>query len=149
MHGISSSAEDCVHQQKDVFLFPTFACCSGMLLPYFGEHVKHADFILKSGHDCMQKSLVGSSNIPFDTFIKGLSCFAAAQETGLSKYRKLGMILLTKIKKWLDMGQPQREALLRSPECRMLGLERETACCYEGVRISYSIPQRISTCRCG
>jgi hypothetical protein len=50
-----------------------------------------------------------------DTYLKGVSCFAAARETGKSHYAKLGEICRSKIKKWIHKGNPNvkhYEALL-------------------------------------
>jgi hypothetical protein len=41
-----------------------------------------------------------------DTYLKGISCYAAAQETGQRKYAKLAKICRSKVKKWLQMGNP-------------------------------------------
>ena len=50
-----------------------------------------------------------------DTYLKGVSCFAAARETRKSHYAKLGEICRSKIKKWIRKGNPNvkhYEALL-------------------------------------
>jgi hypothetical protein len=39
----------------------------GALLTYFGEHVRHADMVVKAGHDYLQKTHIASSVIMWDT----------------------------------------------------------------------------------
>ena len=78
----------------------------GSLFTYFGEHVRHADMAVELGHDYLSKAHVASSNVPVDTYLKGISCFAAARQTGKRKYARLGQIFRSKTKKWLDMGNP-------------------------------------------
>lgn len=106
--GESLSKEDIENYQNDSFLSSTL-CYHGMLLAYFGEHVRLADSVVKAGHDYMQKVMVASPAIMFDAFLKGVSCFAAARETGKKKCQDLGMVLRRKIKRWLSMGNPNVE----------------------------------------
>jgi len=41
-----------------------------------------------------------------NTFANGLSCFAAARETGEEQYDSLGDVCRQRIKKWANMGNP-------------------------------------------
>lgn len=42
----------------------------------------------------------------WDTLLKGVSCFAAARESGKVKHAMMGKIFWSKLKKWLDQGNP-------------------------------------------
>ena len=106
MYGESLSKEDLEKHQKDAFLLASLRCYHGILLAYFGAHVRLADSVVTAGHDYMQKAQVASPSIMFDTFLKGISCFAAARETGKKKYVTMGTTLRRKIRKWLAMGNP-------------------------------------------
>jgi len=44
--------------------------------------------------------------VTIDAFLKGVSFFAAARETGKKKYAKLGLACLSKIKTWMEKGNP-------------------------------------------
>jgi hypothetical protein len=92
--------------RQNPFIGASIFSLRGMLYTFFGEYVYFADMVLKVGHDHYQKVHVGSANNMWDTFNKGVSCFAAAQETGKRKYFKMGQIFRSKINKWLDMGNP-------------------------------------------
>ena len=87
----------------------------GVLLTFFGEHIRQADFLVEHGHDYLAKAQVATPCIMHDTYLKGVSCFAAARETGKSHYGKLGEICRSKVKKWIRKGNPNvkhYEALL-------------------------------------
>jgi hypothetical protein len=105
--------------RQNHFIYASFFSLHGILYTFFGEYVHYANIILKVGHDHYQKAHVGSANNMWDTFIKGVSCFAAAQETGKKKYFKMGQIFRAKINKWLDMGNPnvKQFGLLLDAEC--------------------------------
>jgi hypothetical protein len=105
--------------RQNPFIGAIFFSYHGILFTYFGEYVHYADMVLKVGHDHFQKIHVGSANNMWDTFTKGVSCFAAAQETGKRKYFKMGQIFRAKINKWLDMGNPnvKQYGLLLDAEC--------------------------------
>ena len=78
----------------------------GVLLTFFGQHVRQADFLVEHGHDYLAKTQVATPCIMHDTYLNGVSCFAAARETGKSHYAKLGEICRSKIKKWIRKGNP-------------------------------------------
>ena len=87
----------------------------GVLLTFFGHHICKADFLVQKGHDYLAKVQVAMPCIMQDTYLNGVSCFAAARETGKSHYAKLGEICRSKIKKWISKGNPNvrhYEALL-------------------------------------
>jgi hypothetical protein len=87
----------------------------GVLLTYFGQHIRQANILVEHGHDYLAKAQVATPCIMQDTYLKGVSCFAAARETGRSTYAKLGEICRSKIKKWIRKGNPNvrhYEALL-------------------------------------
>jgi hypothetical protein len=104
--GDSLSEEELELYRDNPVIGSSFLVYHGILLTYFGEHVHYADMVIQLGHDHLQKAQVASPNNLWDTFLKGVSCFAAAQETGLKKYAKLGQIFRSKIQSWLDMGNP-------------------------------------------
>ena len=76
------------------------------LFTYFGEHLKLADWTIELGPDYLAKVHVSSTHVCMHTCMKGVSCFAAARQTRKKKYAKLGRYFLSKIKRWLDMGNP-------------------------------------------
>jgi hypothetical protein len=91
---------------KDPFFGPSVRGCQGMLWTYFGHHVQLADMVIKMGPDELAKAHVASPVIIWDALFKGLSCIAAARETGKKKYATMGQIFRTRIKKWLNEGNP-------------------------------------------
>ena len=100
---------------KDSALKFTFLINRFVLLAYFGRHVESADLTAKEGVDCLSKGAPGVVHIQWETYLRGLSCFAAAQQTGKAKYKQLGQKFRRKIKSWLEQGNPNvahYEALL-------------------------------------
>jgi len=77
-----------------------------MLLTYLGEHVKHAELLSGMGIDYVAQALKGGPDVLTNTFLNGLSCFAAAQETGEERYAELGEICHNRIKTWVEKGNP-------------------------------------------
>ena len=115
MSGIALSKEALKQHRLHPFHSAGIQAYHGILLTYFGHHVQRAEELLESGHDYLEKVMVASIKIMFDTCYAGLSCFAAARKTGNKKYTKLGEILRSKIKKWVQEGNPNvqhYEALL-------------------------------------
>jgi hypothetical protein len=104
--GASVSPEDLEKFLADPYYGPFTTACHGILLTFFGEYVRYADMVVKIGHDYLQKGAIAAPLNMLDTLMKGVSCLAAAQETGKKKYAKLGQIIRSKIKKWLAMGNP-------------------------------------------
>jgi hypothetical protein len=91
---------------KDPFFGPIVRICQGMLWTYFGDYVRHAEMAIQMGSDDFTKAHVASSSAMWDSLFKGLSCIAAARETGKKKYAKMGQIFRTRIKTWLSQGNP-------------------------------------------
>lgn len=106
LSGASFSEEDFARFKDSSFFGPMFFVYHGILFTYFGEYVHYADLVMKLDHAHFQKAHVASPNNLWDTFLKGVCCFAAAQETGKKKYAKMGQIFRAKIKSWLDVGNP-------------------------------------------
>jgi hypothetical protein len=100
------SPEDLETFLADPYYGPYTASSHCILLTYFGEYVRCADIAIKMGHDGLQKTLVAAGVNMVDTLMKGVSCIAAAQETGKKKYAKMGQIFLAKVKTWLRLGNP-------------------------------------------
>lgn len=87
----------------------------GVLFTFFGQHVRQAAILIEHGHDYLAKAQVATPCLMQDTCLKGVSCFAAARETGKKYYAKLGEICRLKVKKWITKGNPNvkhYEALL-------------------------------------
>ncbi|KAL7556639.1 hypothetical protein ACA910_014170 [Epithemia clementina (nom. ined.)] len=78
----------------------------GFLLATYGRHVEHADLTLKLGPNYIIKSMVAVQSNPRDVLLKGVSCFAAARQTGKKKYAKVAHQMKAKMDKWFDMGNP-------------------------------------------
>jgi hypothetical protein len=106
LSGKSLSEEEYYRFRESESNGTVFFAQRGILLTYFGDYVTYADMVIKVGHDHLQKFHVASSYNIWDTFIKGVSCFGAAQETRKKKYAKMAQIFRSKIKKWLDTGNP-------------------------------------------
>jgi hypothetical protein len=104
--GESLGEADVERYLADSFLAPSVLCCQGMLFTYFGEHVHHADSAIKLGHDYLAKAHLCSPNIMWDALLKGISCFAAAKQTGKKKYLKMAQIFRSKVKNWVVQGNP-------------------------------------------
>ena len=96
----------------------------GLLWTYFGHHVQHADLVLQVGHDFLQKTQLSTSKLMWDTFHKGVSCYAAARETGRHKYLKLGHMFRAKVKKWSDMGNPNVKQYLALLDAEAMALKK-------------------------
>ncbi|CAB9521070.1 expressed unknown protein [Seminavis robusta] len=75
-----------------------------ILLGYFGEYARIADHVVDAGPDFLLKINMGQMTNPWDIYLKGVSCFATARQTGRKRYAKLGRIFRSKIKKWVDDG---------------------------------------------
>jgi hypothetical protein len=104
--GESFSIEEFEQFRDDNFIGSIFFAYHGILFTYFGEYVHYADLVLQKDHDHLQKAHCASANNMWDTYLKGVCCFAAAQETRQRKYAKMGQIFRSKIKSWLNKGNP-------------------------------------------
>lgn len=98
--------EDLMRCNQDNHIAVTIRPWQGVLMTFFGDYTGNADFVLQHGHNYFWKKYSASPNIPFDTFLTGISCFAAAKETGKQKYAKMGEKLRSKIRKWHQLGNP-------------------------------------------
>jgi hypothetical protein len=106
LYGEAGEKDDLELARNDPFWIAGVRLYQGILDTYFDEHTRQADILVEFGHDYLAKAHVASPNIVFDTYLKGVSCFAAARQTRKRKYARLAQICRSKIKKWLDMGNP-------------------------------------------
>jgi hypothetical protein len=106
LSGIALNQDEKERFSDNPFIGSMFVAHHGMLLTYFGDFQQYSDLLLQMGHDHLQKVHVASPNNLWETYLKGISCFATAQETGKRKYADLGQVFRSKIKSWLDMGNP-------------------------------------------
>ncbi|KAL7556634.1 hypothetical protein ACA910_014165 [Epithemia clementina (nom. ined.)] len=77
-----------------------------VLLTCYGKHVEHADWTIQVGCNYATKSQVAASTNMRDALLKGVSCFAAARETGKKRYAKIGHAMVKKIDQWVELGNP-------------------------------------------
>ena len=82
------------------------ALYQGFLFAHMGEHQRHSELTLHIGWDAFLKAYPGGGPVPMDVFVKGISCFAAARETGNLKYRKAAHACRSIIKRWIARGHP-------------------------------------------
>ena len=106
LSGKAISEDDYNMAQKDSYWMASLYTYRGPILTYFGEHIWNADTLHELGHNYLLKTHPGSPNNMVDMYLKGVSCFAAARQTRKRKYAKLGKICQSKVKKWLDLGNP-------------------------------------------
>eukprot|EP00977_Amphora_coffeiformis_P020355 scaffold8152_cov195-Amphora_coffeaeformis.AAC.2 len=104
--GDSMSQDDFEQSRSEKFWDAGVYFFQGMLFTYFGEHAQQADIMIRKGHDYIAKIHVAAATVMTDYCLKGVSCFAMARRTGKKKYAKLGMLCRTRIKRWLDAGNP-------------------------------------------
>ena len=88
------------------FVKPSICIHQCLLLTYFGEHEKHARLFSGMGPNYISDALMAAPENMINTFLNGLSCFAAAHDTGDKQFTRLGKICRTRIKKWANMGNP-------------------------------------------
>jgi hypothetical protein len=106
LSGDSLGEADVERYLAESFIAPSVIYSQGMLFTYFGEHVRHADSAIKLGHDYLAKAHLCTPNIMWDALLTGVSCFAAAKQTGKKKYLKMGKIFRSKVKNWVVQGNP-------------------------------------------
>jgi hypothetical protein len=106
LSGESLTVAEFERYRDNPYIGSLFFVHQGMLFTYFDEYVHYADMVIQLGHDHFQNAQIASPNNLWDTFLKGVACFAAARETGKRKYVKVGRIFRSKINKWLNMGNP-------------------------------------------
>lgn len=104
--GDSMSQEDLKQARSETFWDAGVYFFQGVLFTYFGDHAQQADAMLRNGHDYIAKIHVAASPIMMDYCLKGVSCFAMARRTRKKKYAKFGILCRTRIKRWLDAGNP-------------------------------------------
>ncbi|KAL7556648.1 hypothetical protein ACA910_017587 [Epithemia clementina (nom. ined.)] len=105
--GDASDKENLHHCENDPFLKPGAQAYRGMIMTYFGQHIEQADWTIKLGLHEFSKTNVANPEQMWESFLKGLSCFAAARETGnTKKYVKIGNTFRSRIKKWVSLGNP-------------------------------------------
>ena len=107
------------------FLQTSVHSFESILLALFGAHKRHADLTIKLGHDYVAKVQVASPTIVRDKLLKGVSCYAAARETGKKKYGKMGHLVRSKMQKWLDMGNPNIEHLVSLLDAEAMALKNK------------------------
>ena len=91
---------------NEPLLWAALITFGGILQTFFGEHVAAADVMVKHGANCVTKIFVASPTGILDTYLKCVSCFAAARQTGSKKYTKVAKQLRSTIKKWSKAGNP-------------------------------------------
>jgi hypothetical protein len=152
------SEEELERFRANPFFGPVVDSFHGMLLVYFGDYVRYADLVIQMGHDSLQKAWFTSPFNMWDTLLKGVSCFAAAQETRKKKYAKMGQRFRMKYKKWLSMGNPNLlhyDALLDAEFMAFKGNKKNAAIKYYetaimlAVRGGYQQDAALATERCG
>jgi len=78
----------------------------GYIYTMYGEHLQCAKLALKHGVTAIIKQLPASPIGYIEIYSKGVSCFAAARETGHRRYLKLGRQAHKVIKGWIEQGCP-------------------------------------------
>lgn len=78
---------------------------------YFGHYVEVADSTVELGHDYLQKKRPGNPNIIWDSLLRGVCCFHAAQTTPKNttkgkQYAKVAQMIRKKIRRWKSLGNP-------------------------------------------
>eukprot|EP00977_Amphora_coffeiformis_P012111 scaffold2989_cov184-Amphora_coffeaeformis.AAC.7 len=76
------------------------------LYTMYGEHLLCAQLALRHGVSAIIKQLPASPIGYIEIYSKGVSCFAAARETGRRRYLKLGRQAHKVIKRWIEQGCP-------------------------------------------
>jgi hypothetical protein len=145
MTGDAMSDEDVALCQNNVFLRPGHSGVQSILLTYFGKHVPNADSTIESGHDVWAKANVATPNLMWDAFLKGVTFFAAARQTTTRrrrKYVKLGQLYRSKIKKWLDMGNPNVKHYESLLDAEFLALRGKNAAAMKQYEVSIVLAAR-------
>jgi len=95
-----------IQEWLNPFFKPSLCIHECLLLRYFGKHKHHAELFTGMGPDYVAQALPAAPENMINTFINGLSCFAAARETGEKRHAKLGQVCRDRIKKWAKQGNP-------------------------------------------
>lgn len=128
------SSEEYVNCLDDKFLRPGLVLVEGMLLTYFGSHVECAEWTIKHGKTFYSQNVPGEFNLMWEAHLKGVSCFAAARQTGKKKYAKLGSFFLKRIQSWSKQGNPnvaRFQTLLEAEELAWRGKKGKAIQKYE------------------
>jgi len=91
---------------SDPFFKPSLCIHKCLVLTYFGKHRHHAELFAGMGPDYVAQALMAAPENMINTFVNGLSCFAAAHEAGEKRYATLGKVCRDRIKKWTKQGNP-------------------------------------------
>ncbi|KAL3912689.1 MAG: hypothetical protein SGILL_006784 [Bacillariaceae sp.] len=78
----------------------------GFLFTLFGRHVECAEFFLREGVDSWEKTNVAMFAHMWCTFLKGVSFYAAAQQTRKRKYIKVARRFKQRLVDWEKQGNP-------------------------------------------
>ncbi|KAL3917038.1 MAG: hypothetical protein SGILL_004900, partial [Bacillariaceae sp.] len=120
---VISEAEN-AELKEDKFAHHNMHALEGLLLCLMGHYVAYADRVLALGQPTLEKAHLCGPNIMLDNLAIGLSCLAAARATGKRRYKVMGNKIRWKIKKWVQMGNPNvrfAEALLDAEWEALLG----------------------------
>jgi hypothetical protein len=106
LQGDALPEEGCKEAEKVPLLWAAVSTFGGILKTIFGDHITVADEMVKHGADCVTRIFVASPTGVLDTYLKAISCYAAARETRKRKYARVATKLHSKIKKWSKAGNP-------------------------------------------
>ena len=73
---------------------------------YLGRHIECSDRILKHGINEFKDGFLALGKNTGVQYLRGVSCYAAAQETGKRKYARGAQLMRKQIKLWLKNGDP-------------------------------------------
>jgi hypothetical protein len=93
------------------------------LYVWFGDHEQGAELAISKG-DSFMKASPGSSLCYIDNFMRGISLFHMARSTKKAKYKKHAKLVLAKVRKWVEKGNPNvvhHEALLEAEMAALRG----------------------------
>jgi tetratricopeptide (TPR) repeat protein len=104
--GAALSEEGRDEAENEPLLWAAIITFGGMLQTFFGKHVMAANDMVKHGANCVTKIYIASPTAVLDTYLKCVSCFAAARQTGNKRYVSVAKQLRSKIKGWSKAGNP-------------------------------------------
>ncbi|KAG7359303.1 multi-sensor signal transduction multi-kinase [Nitzschia inconspicua] len=136
--GIALPEEDAAEEAagKEPMLWAAHVTFGGILKTYFGKHQSAADDVLKHGPNKVTSIFAASHTGVLDTYLKCVSCFAAARSTKRRKYAAVGKKLRSKIKTWSKAGNPnviRYELLVDAELLAWKGKHQEAIKLYEDV----------------
>lgn len=106
MVGEALNEEENSYCLASVYLEPGVQAYRRLLLTLYGCHVKCAEQVLERGLEEWVKAHVASPNHTWNAMFNGISFYAAARKTGKSKFLRGAKHYRRKLRKWLDMGNP-------------------------------------------